>query len=130
MKNIERSLEIWQNDISLTDNMKKYDIILVDLNPVRGSEQAGIRPCIIIQNDYANAVARTYVVAIISSVIKRYPHTLIIEPTEINGLTVESRIDCLQVRTIDEERIVKRLGTLDTTDREDLDEIIRIAFGV
>jgi mRNA interferase MazF len=110
--------------------MQKYDIILVDLNPVRGSEQAGIRPCVILQNDYANAVARTFVIAIISSVIKKYPHTLIVKPTLENGLTVESRIDCLQVRTIDQERIVKHLGTLDMSDRENLDDVIRIAFGV
>ena len=58
--------------------MKKYDIVLVDLNPVKGSEQAGIRPCIIIQNDYANSVSKTFVIAIISSVIKIFPHTLIV----------------------------------------------------
>jgi len=64
--------------------MKKYDIILVDLNPVRGSEQSGIRPCIIIQNNYANAVARTFVVAIISTVIKEYPHMIVVDPSLAN----------------------------------------------
>jgi len=59
--------------------MKKYNIILVDLNPVKGSEQAWIRPCIIIQNNYANKVSKTFVIAIISSVIKDYPHTLILD---------------------------------------------------
>ena len=64
--------------------MQKYDIVLVDLNPVRGSEQSGIRPCIIIQNDYANAVARTFVVAIISTVIKHYPHMIVVDPSPEN----------------------------------------------
>lgn len=89
--------------------MEKYDIILVDLNPVKGSEQAGIRPCIIIQNNFANTYARTFVVAILSSVIKEYPHTYIISPDNENKLTEKSRIDFLQVRTIDRERIIKKI---------------------
>jgi len=108
--------------------MKKYDIILVDLNPVKGSEQSGIRPCIIIQNDYANKVANTYVVAILSSVIKDYPHTLIIDSSKINWLTQKSRIDLLQVRTIDETRIIKKFWELDLEFRKLLDEKIKIAF--
>ncbi|HPO06191.1 MAG TPA: type II toxin-antitoxin system PemK/MazF family toxin, partial [Candidatus Gracilibacteria bacterium] len=91
----------------------KFDIVLVDLNPVIGSEQSGVRPCIIIQNDLVNAFAKTFVVAIISSVIKYYPHTLVVDPSPENGLTVISRLDFLQVRTIDEKRIIKRLGGLE-----------------
>ena len=66
--------------------MKKFDIVLVDLNPVKWSEQSWIRPCIIIQNDFANKVSKTFVIAIISSVIKTYPHTLIINESSKNWL--------------------------------------------
>ena len=110
--------------------MNKFDIVLVDLNPVKWSEQSWIRPCIIIQNDYANKVSRTYVVAIISSVIKEYPHTLIIEKSEINWLSQKSRIDLLQIRTIDNSRIIKQFWELDLEFRALLDEKIRIAFWI
>jgi len=108
--------------------MNKYDIILVDLNPVKGSEQSWIRPCIVIQNDYVNKVSKTFVVAIISSVIKEYPHTLIINKSMLNWLEKKSRIDLLQVRTIDETRIIKKLWELDFNFRNLLDEKIKIAF--
>ncbi len=108
--------------------MKKYEIILVDLNPVKWSEQSWIRPCIILQNNYANKVARTFVIAIISSVIKDFPHTLIIDSSKNNGLTVKSRIDLLQIRTVDTTRIIKNLGMLDVQDQETLDKKIKIAF--
>jgi len=110
--------------------MNKYDIVLVDLNPVKWSEQAWIRPCIIIQNDFANKVANTFVVAILSSVIKEYPHTLIIEKSLENRLELKSRIDLLQVRTVDKTRIIKKLWELDFDYRLELDEKIRISFDV
>ena len=108
--------------------MNKFDIILVDLNPVKWSEQAWIRPCIIIQNDFANKNSKTFVIAIISSVIKDYPHTLIIENTKINWLKNTSRIDLLQIRTIDKERIISTLWKLDLKYKNLLNEKIKIAF--
>jgi mRNA interferase MazF len=110
--------------------MKKYNIVLVDLNPVKGSEQAWIRPCIIIQNDFANKVSRTFVVAIISSVIKDYPHTLIVDSSDLNGLEKKSRIDLLQIRTIDKFRIIREIWFLDLKYRDNLDKKIKISFWV
>ncbi len=108
--------------------MKKYDIVLVDLNPVKWSEQSWIRPCIVIQNDFANKYARTYVVAIISSVIKDYPHTLIIDNSPINWLNTISRIDLLQIRTIDKDRIISHLWELEEKYKNNIDEKMKIAF--
>ena len=108
--------------------MNKYDIVLVDLNPVKGSEQSWIRPCIIIQNNFANKYAKTFVVAILSSVIKDYPHTLIIDKSNLNGLDIKSRIDLLQIRTVDESRILKKYWELDFEYRDLLNEKIKIAF--
>jgi len=107
--------------------MKKYDIILVDLNPVKWSE-SWIRPCIIIQNDLANNFSRTYVVAIISSVIKDYPHTLIVNNSIQNWLNSVSRIDFLQIRTIDKERIISNVWKLDLLYRDLFNEKLKIAF--
>ena len=110
--------------------MKKYDIVLVDLNPIKWSEQAWVRPCIIIQNNFANKFAKTFVIAIISSVIKDYPHTLIIDKSYINWLECESRIDLLQIRTIDIQRILQNLWELDLEYRFELDQKLKIAFWI
>lgn len=106
----------------------KFDILLVDLNPIKWSEQSWIRPCIVIQNDNANMFARTFVIAIISSVIKEYPHTLIINPSNNNWLKEISRIDLLQIRTIDEMRIIKKLWCLDEKYKSELNMKLEIAF--
>ncbi len=110
--------------------MKKFDIILVDLNPVKWSEQSWVRPCIIIQNNFANKVSKTFVVAIISSVLKEYPHTLIIENSQTNWLKNTSRIDLLQVRTIDVERVISNIWELDFKYRDILNEKLKIAFWI
>jgi len=107
---------------------QKFDIILVDLNPVKWSEQAWIRPCIILQNNFVNKVAKTFVIAIISSVIKEYPHTLIVEKSNINWLEIKSRIDLLQLKTIDESRIIKKIWKLDEKYKNLLNEKLKISF--
>jgi len=110
--------------------MQKFEIILVNLNPTKWSEQSWIRPCIILQNDYANKVANTFVIAIISSVIKDFPHTLIIESSDENWLDKKSRIDLLQIRTIDKSRIIKSFWFLDEKYRKAFDEKIKISFWI
>ncbi len=109
---------------------KKYDIVIADLNPTQWSEQWGNRPCIIIQNNRANVSSRTFVIAPIFSVIKKYPHTVIVDPTKKNWLNVQSRIDLLQVRALANARITKKIGTLDKSDYVALNKAIRIAFDV
>ena len=110
--------------------IRKFDTLLVNLNPTKGSEQSGIRPCVVIQNDYANKYAKTFVVSIISSVIKNYPHTFIINSSEENGLKTRSRIDFLQTRTVDQGRIIKKLGFLNYELREEFNMKIKVAFAV
>lgn len=108
--------------------ISKYDIVLVDLNPTQGSEQRGIRPCLVIQNNGANLYANTTVVCPISSKIRRLPNTLIISPSQVNQMKNESKIDILQIRTIDKARIVKKIGQLDKKYHRELKEKITISF--
>jgi len=110
--------------------MQKFDILLVDLNPIKWSEQSWIRPCIVLQNNNANRFAKTFVIAIISSVIKEYPHTLIVKPSSINWLKEISRIDLLQVRAIDELRIIKKLWALDENYQSELNTKLLITFDI
>ena len=108
--------------------IRKYDIFLVNLNPTKGSEQKGIRPCMVLQNNGANLYSGTTVVCPLSSTIRRFPHTLVLNPSKTNGLKNESRLDILQIRTIDKGRIVKKLGHLDKRHRRELKEKIKISF--
>lgn len=99
---------------------QKYDIILVDLNPTKGSEQSGKRPCVVLQNNIANASKlKTVTIAPLSSSIKDYPTSVCIQPTKINNLSVASRAELSQIRTIDESRIVHVIGALDKKNIEE-----------
>ena len=108
--------------------IKKYDIVLVNLNPTKGSEQKGIRPCMVLQNNGANLYSNTTVICPISSKIRRFPHTLILNPSKTNGLKNESRLDILQIRTIDKERITKKMGILDDHYRMEMKGKIKTSF--
>lgn len=111
----------------MTD-IQKYDIVVVNLNPVIGSEQRGIRPCLVLQNNEANIVSATSVVAPFSTVLKNIPHFLNVNPSELNGLSVESRLDLLQIKAIDKSRIVEKIGTLEDKYKLALLDKFAIAF--
>ncbi len=108
---------------------RRGDIWLVNFNPAKGSEQKGIRPAIIIQNDIGNEVSPVTIVAAISSVIKVYPINVVIKPAE-SGLEKESVIKLNQIRTIDKKRLIKRLGRLDFPKMKEVDTAIKLSLGL
>lgn len=109
-------------------DVDKYDIVLVDLDPTRGSEQRGVRPCLVLQNNQANKFARTTVVCTLTSNLKELPHTLKIEPSGFNNIDRESVIDVLQIKTIDKSRIIHKIGELDDKYRMEIVKRCIIAF--
>ncbi len=89
------------------------NIILVDLNPVIGTEQSGIRPAVILQNNRANKVSPHTIIAPLTSKIRKVilpSHVLI--NSGIAGLNMDSVILCEQIRVIDKKRIIKLIGKL------------------
>ena len=113
-------------------DIKRGDIILVDLEPVKGSETGKIRPCIVIQNDIGNKFSSTTIVAIITSqkeISKEYPTDVWVEKNK-DGLNLDSIIQGDQIRTISKERIVKKLGHFDDVIMKKIDEAIRISLGL
>ena len=94
-------------------NFKRGDIILVNLDPVKGSEQGKTRPALIIQNDLGNKYSPTTIVAPITSKIfsKEFPTNVKINPKD-SGLDRESTILLNQIRTIDNIRVIKKIGKL------------------
>jgi mRNA interferase MazF len=95
-------------------NIQKYDIVWVDLSPTKGSEQKGICPFLILQNNLANqSKLSTYTGSPITSKIKNVPSGIIVQASFENQLTSDSRIELSQIRTIDGARIIKKGGTLE-----------------
>lgn len=104
----------------------------VDWSPSRGSEQAGIRPSLVIQNDIGNSVAAypITVVLAISSKIKGYPSMVRVEPSPQNGLDVPSEINTGQILSIDKSRLVAQRGMLPPDDMKRVEEKLAYILGI
>jgi mRNA interferase MazF len=111
--------------------IKRGDIILVDLEPVKGSEQGKIRPCLVIQNDIGNEKSPTTIIAAITSKIQReYPFTATITKEESN-LKKDSIVLCNQIRSIStKERTISRIGKLNSKAMERVNEALKISLGL
>ena len=109
--------------------INKGDIIIGNLEPIKGSEQGGIRPCLIIQNDIFNKYSPTTIIAAITSkeFSKEYPTNVKLKSDE-SGLNKDSTIMLNQLRTIDKSRVIKRIGTLDREIMKQVDMAIKISL--
>ena len=95
-------------------NIERGDIILAKLDPAQGSGQGKTRPCLVIQNNIANAYSPTTIIAPITGSFsdKQYPTEVIIV-AGTSGLNKTSVVLCNQIRTIDiKERVIKKIGKL------------------
>lgn len=107
------------------------DVVLCDLNPVVGTEQAGIRPVVVLQIDRANAVSPHTIIAPLTTRIRRAllpSHVLI--PAGTGGLSQDSVVLCEQIRVIDTRRIVRVLGHLDDAHMEEVARALRTILGL
>lgn len=113
-------------------DIKWGDVVFVDFTDnSRDSEQSGIRPAIIIQNDKGNEHSPTTIVASITSQDKRYlPTHVVVKPYQ-SGLNKVSTILMEQVRTIDKSRILSKVGHIETDWlKEKIKKSLTISFGV
>ena len=90
--------------------MKQRDICLADLNPVKGSEQSGVRPVVVISGNAMNDNLNTCIVCPTSSNIKHYAGCIVLKKDDINQLDHDSEVITFQVRTISKSRLVKKIG--------------------
>ena len=111
--------------------VKRGDIFYADLSPVVGSEQGGIRPVLVIQNDVGNKFSPTVIIAAITSQINKakLPTHLEITADEY-GLSKDSVILLEQIRTIDKRRLRERIGHLDEESMEKIGEGLSISLGL
>ncbi|HBL84129.1 MAG: PemK family transcriptional regulator [Clostridiales bacterium GWF2_38_85] len=111
--------------------IRRGDIYYADLSPVVGSEQGGVRPVLIVQNDVGNKYSPTVIAAAITSQTgkSRLP-THIEVYAENYGLAKDSVILLEQIRTIDKHRLKERMGHLDDSVMQQVNEAITVSFGL
>ena len=111
--------------------IKRGDIYYADLSPVIGSEQGGLRPVLIIQNDVGNKYSPTVIAAAITSQINKTKLPTHIELyAESFGLAKNSVILLEQIRTIDKRRLKEKMGHLDEKLMDKVNDAISISFGL
>ena len=108
---------------------RRGEVWLVNFNPGRGSEQKGVRPALIIQNDVGNQYASTTIIAAITTTLKKYPVTVPLNRNEA-GLKEPSMVNLAQMQTIDKARLMKRFGSLKAEKLREIDAAIRISLGL
>ena len=112
-------------------NVKRGDIYYADLSPVVGSEQGGIRPVLIVQNDMGNRHSPTVIAAAITSQINKAKLPTHIElGAKSFGLAKDSVILLEQIRTIDKKRLKERMGKLDDKFMNRVNNALSISFGL
>lgn len=112
-------------------NIKRGDIYYADLSPVVGSEQGGVRPVVIVQNDIGNRHSPTVIAAAITSKTTKAKLPTHIEVyAENNGLIKNSVILLEQIRTIDKKRLKEKMGHLEDDTMKRVNEAINISFGL
>ena len=113
----------------MPDCVRRGQVYYADLSPVVGSEQGGIRPVVVIQNDLGNQHSPTVIVAAITS--RRGKHRL---PThvlvDIDGLEKKSVLLLEQIRTIDKSRLRDYVGEIKQEDDAALDTAIKVSLGI
>ncbi|MDO8741502.1 MAG: type II toxin-antitoxin system PemK/MazF family toxin [Candidatus Woesearchaeota archaeon] len=111
--------------------IKRGDIVLVNLEPVTGSEQGKIRPAAVIQNDTGNEYSPTTIVAPITSKIfsKEFPTNVAITRKESN-LKEDSTILLNQIRTIDKSRIIKKISALNAEMMSKINLAIKVSLAL
>ena len=111
--------------------IERGDIYYADLSPVVGSEQGGVRPVLIIQNDVGNRYSPTVIATAITSQVNKAKM-----PTHIEigaggfGLSRDSVVLAEQIRTIDKRRLKEKIGHLDESLMDKVNEALEISFGL
>jgi len=112
-------------------NIQRGDIFYADLSPVVGSEQGGVRPVLIVQNDVGNKYSPTVIAAAITSQMEKAKL-----PTHINiqgdgcGLAKNSVVLLEQVRTIDKKRLKEKMGKVELNSMDRVDKALVVSLGL
>ena len=112
-------------------DFKRGELYYADLSPVIGSEQGGVRPVLIVQNDVGNKYSPTVIVAAVTSQINKAKLPTHIElSAEKYGLPKDSVVLLEQVRTLDKRRLREKIGSVDELKMQKINKALFISFGL
>ncbi len=114
----------------MTDQLKRGEVWLADLNPTQGSEQAGIRPVIIFQSDIVSQFSATVIAIPLTANQRRasLPICLLIRQGD-GGLAQDSVALCFQMRVLDKTRLIRQLGQLNPETITHLEDVVLLTLG-
>jgi mRNA interferase MazF len=98
--------------------MNQGEIWQANLNPYKGSEQGGFRPVVILSGNLLNRHLPVVIAAPLTTKIKKYKGNPVLKPSKINGLSNESELLVFQIRSVSKDRLVKKIGNIDTEELE------------
>lgn len=110
--------------------VKKGDVYYADFEPGIGSEQAGRRPIVVIQNDIGNKHSPTTIVAMITSKHKKPLPTHVTVSENVSGLPFESTVMLEQIRTVDKRRLGDQVGHLNDETMKQIDIAAQISLDI
>ena len=110
--------------------VKRGDIFYADLSPVVGSEQGGVRPVLVVQNDIGNKYSPTVIIAAITSQMNKVKLPTHVEVSAEFGLPKNSVVLLEQIRTIDKKRLREKVGFTDEFSMKKVDEALLKSVGV
>ena len=114
----------------MPEDIKRCEIYHVNWNPARGSEQSGLRPALVIQNDIGNKFSPTTIVAALTTAIeKSYPFLVKVNSKE-SGLPKDSTINLSTMMTIDKTRLADKCGELSEAKMSEVNEAIKASLGI
>jgi len=118
------------NKIAMPREVKRGEIYWVDWSPGRGSEQSGLRPALVVQNDTGNKFSSTTIVASISTAQERpYPFIVRFTASE-SGLKLDSAVNLSQILTVDQTCLGEKCGELSQTKMAEVDEAIKTSLAL
>jgi len=116
----------------LPNSIARGQIFDVDWSPGRGSEQTGVRPALVVQNNVGNGVISypMTIVLALSTRLRGYPSTVRIEPTDENGLDASSEVNTGQIMTVAKSRLISMRGFLSVDDMKKVEEKLAYMLGL
>ncbi len=98
--------------------MNQGEIWQANLNPYKGSEQGGFRPVVILSGNLLNRHLQVVITAPLTTRIKKYKGNPVLKPSKTNGLINESELMVFHIRSISKDRLIKKIGNIDTEELE------------
>ena len=111
-------------------NVKQFELWTLNLNPTKGSEQSGVRPCLIVEtNATMNQGKTTIVIPVTTNIQKIFSFDIFLFPNKETGLQKKSKLKLRQIRVIDKTRLIQRIGKVtDLQKQKKILESLKLLF--